>query len=196
MLRALRRAWKNYLASIPKSEVVNSIPPSQWDASENLPSVSNAKRKAFLDLLSAVYSHLSPGERNTLVASGAEYLTRGDDIDTALHSALVGDDDSRAEARHPRGFITCDWKGADELHWQADALRRAHGLTDDWESKNLELDEALENLGMWLREHQLHLFSFSTGDNIVAFAVQEAQSASVRKNLGKLRIRFSVAGEA
>jgi hypothetical protein len=134
--------------------------------------------------------------RNTLVAAGSEYLTRGDDIDTALLSALVGDDNSREDERHLRGFIACDWKGADELQWQADALCRAHGLTDAWKSTNLELGEALEKLGMWLREHQLRLFSFSTGDTIVAFAVQEDQSASVRKNLGKLRIRFSVAGEA
>ena len=196
MLHALRRAWNKYLASIPKSVAVDSIPPSQWNVSENLPGVSKAKRKAFLDLLYIVHSHLSPEHSKTLVAAGAKHLTRGDEIDTALHEALIGDDDNGDDRRPPHGFIACDWKGVEEVQWQADVLRRVHALSDSWTASSRDLDTVLGDLGIWLRQRHLHLFSFSTGDNIVAFAVQEAQSPSVRKNLSKLKIRFSVAGEA
>jgi hypothetical protein len=200
MLSALRRVWNNYLASIPKSAAVDSIPPSQWDAQENLPGVSKVKQKAFHELLCAVYAHLPAGTSDSLVAAGAKHLTRGDDIDAALCEALVGggdgNDESGDEHRLPRGFIACDWKGSADVKWQADRLLRAHRLTENWTAPKRDLADVLEDLGLWLRTRQLHLFSFSTGDNVVAFAVQETQSPSVRSNLNKLKIRFLVAGEA
>jgi hypothetical protein len=196
MLRALRRAWNNYLASVPKSDVVDSIPPSQWDSPQNLPAVSKAKRKAFLDLLSAIFAHLPTEECTTLVAAGAKHLSRGDEIDSALQGALVGGDDDGDEERARVGIIVCDWRGAEEVQWQADGLCSAHRLTDRWTAPRSELDFVLHELGLWLRQRQLHLFSFSVGDNTVAFAVPEALSPSVSKNLKKLKIGFSEAGEA
>jgi hypothetical protein len=196
MLRALRRAWNNYLASVPKSEVVDSVPPSQWDTPEHLPAVSKAKRKAFLELLTAIFSHLPTKECTALAAAGAKHLTRGDDIDTALQAALVGgDDDGDAEGAQV-GIIVCDWRGADEVQWQADGLCSAHGLTDRWTSSGGELDFRLQELGLWLRQRQLHLFSCSVGDTTIAFAVQEPLGTSVSTNLNKLKIGFSVASEA
>jgi hypothetical protein len=196
MLAALRRVWNNYLASIPKSAAVDSVPPSQWDQQENLPSVSKVERKAFRDLLCNASAHLPAEKSDLLVDAGVKHLMRADDIDSALCEALVGDDENAEPPRLARGFIACDWKGSADVQWQADLLCRAHGLIEDWTAPKRELNDVLEDLGRWLRARQLQLFAFSTGDNVVAFAVQETQSPSVRSNMNKLKIRFHVAGEA
>jgi hypothetical protein len=195
MFRAIRRAWTNYLASIPRSEVIDSIPPSQWDSAEHLPTVSKAKRKAFVELLSAVYAHLPAEKGAVLVAAGTKHLTRGDDIDSALRNALIGDN-GEEENSSQLGFIACDWKGIDEVKWQAEELSRAHGLTESWSGQAATLDSAIEDLAIWLAARHLQLFSFSVGDSIVAFAVANSLSPAVAGNLKQLKISFVVRGEA
>jgi hypothetical protein len=194
MLRTLRRAWENYVAGIPKSEVVDSIPESQWNQADLLPAVSKAKRKAFTELLLLIYAHLPPNEAAALVQRGANALTRADEADTALRDALFPAEEQ--ENSENRGFIACDWKAANEVKWQADLLCQAHCIAATWQAPEGELTAVLQNFESWLRPQRLQLLSFSAGDSLVAFALPMEHKA-LAVDLGKkIKLTISTPGEA
>lgn len=194
MLRTLHRAWKNYIASIPKSEVVDSIPESQWNQGDLLPAVSKARRKAFTELLVLIFAHLSLNEAAALAKRGANALTRADEVDTALRDALLPPEDK--ESSENRGFIACDWKAAEEVKWQADLLCQAHRIPATWQAPEGDLKAVLQNFEFWLQQQGRQLLCFSVGDSLVAFALpMEHTVAAV--NLGKkCKLVIRTPGEA
>jgi hypothetical protein len=194
MLRAQRRFWNGYAASIPKSEVVDSVPESQWDRADLLPPVSKAKRKAFSELLTLVYSHLPPNEAEALVQRGVGALTRDDEVDTALRSALLPEVE-RAEPGNP-GFIACDWKAAGEVQWQADLLCQAHGISVRWSAPEGSLVRVLASLDTWLQGQGHRLLCFSDGDSLVAFALSTEHAASAVAIGKRLKLAIGQASEA
>ena len=193
MLRALRNAWKNYISSLPQSQIIDSIPPSQWDRDDLVPKPSKVKRKAFTELLTIVYAHLPPQEAARLVEDRSYMLKRGDDSDTALGEALIPNEEEISENR---GFIACDWKATEEVQWQADILCRAHGVSASWQAPSGTVTSLLQSLGDWLQTHRLQLLCFSVGDGLVAFAVPTAKTDSVVALGKKLKIHLSTTGEA
>jgi hypothetical protein len=194
MLRTLHLAWKNYVAGIPKSEVVDSIPESQWNQADLLPAVSKAKRKAFTELLVLIYAHLPPNEAAALVKRGANALTRADEVDTALRDALFPADDQ--ESAENRGFIACDWKAAEEVKWQADLLCQAHRIAAAWRAPEGQLAEVLQSFESWLQPQRLQLLCFSAGDSLVAFALPMEHKV-LAVDLGKkLKLTINAPGEA
>jgi hypothetical protein len=182
MLRTLQRAWKNYVAGIPKSEVVDSIPESQWNQADLLPAVSKAKRKAFTELLVLIFAHLPPNEAAALAKRGASALTRADEVDTALRDALLPPEDKENSER--RGFIACDWKAAEEVKWQADLLCQAHRIPATWQAPEGDLKAVLQNLDFWLQQQRRQLLCFSVGDSLVAFTLP-MEHAVAAVDLGK-----------
>jgi hypothetical protein len=194
MLRALRRAWENYVAGIPKSEVIDSIPQSQWNQADLLPTVSKAKRKAFTELLLLIYAHLPPDDAAALVKSGANALTRADEVDTALRDALFPAEDPKNS--ESRGFIACDWKAAEEVKWQAYLLCQAHRIAATWQAPEGELTAVLQNFESWLQPQRLQLLCFSVGDSLVAFALPTEHKV-LAVDLGKkLKLTINAPGEA
>jgi len=194
MLRALRRWWENYVASIPKSEVVDSVPESQWDQPDLLPPVSKAKRKAFTDLLVHIHSHLPPHEAEPLVQRGAKALTRGDEVDSALRNALLPEQ-SEGEPLN-LGFIACDWKAAEEVQWQADLLCQAHRTSGRWSAPAGELVSVLRSLDAWLQPQGRRLLCFYDGDCLVAFALATEQVSSAVAIGEKLKLAITLPSEA
>lgn len=193
MFRALRNAWRNYVAAIPPSEIVDSIPPSQWDQVDLLPTVSKAKRKAFADLLSLIYANLPAEVSVKLLADRAKLLIRGDDADTALHAALFPNEDDAAPGNH--GFIACDWKATEEIEWQAARLCKAHGVLARWQAPEGTVTTALQAFEEWLTSYNLQLLCFSVGDSVVAFAVPTEDAKSAVAHGKKLKIRLGSASE-
>jgi hypothetical protein len=195
MLRRLRDAWKNYLTSIPKSEVVDSIPEEQWDRPDLLPKVSKAKRAAFEELLQLAFSHLPPEHAKQLALDRSAFLERADEVDSALERALT--EFESVEARKARcAAIACDWKATEELDWQVASLAVAHGIQDRWASPRAGLELDLKQLAVWLAEHNLTLFDFSAGDNLLAFAVCSQASPRVKQLFQKLRVPVRARSEA
>jgi hypothetical protein len=194
MLRAIRRWWEGYSASVPKSEVVDSIPESQWGRSDLLPPVSRAKRKAFIELLQLIYSHLPPEQAAASVDAGAKAFVRGDEPDSALSKALLPDQGDAA----PKGlgFIGVDWKDAREVEWQADRLCEVHGLSGRWQSPGGTLPAVLGNFDAWLRTHNLELLCLADGDLVVAFALSAPRAAQAKALGTKLRLPLRSASEA
>ena len=189
MLRALRRVWDSYVAGIPKTEVVDSVPESQWDRADLLPAVSKARRKAFADLLALIHAHRPPDEAQALVAQGAVALTRSDEVDTALRAALLPE--SIDGTRHNPGFIACDWRASDEVQWQADRLCEAHHLSGHWSAPAGSMPEVLQDLDAWLQRQGHRLLCVADGDSVVAFAVriEQADAAIARGKKLKLVLR-------
>lgn len=194
MFRALRRAWKNYIDSVPQGEFVDSIPESQWDQADLQPKVSKMKRKAFIDLLSLIYGHLPREDAVKLVQRGSADFTRGDDADTALGRALVPDEQDEHVAN--RGVISCDWRAADEVQWQAHLLCKAHGVSSNWQAPEGSLAGVLQSFAEDLQSRNLRLFSFSVGDMAFAFAVQPEEVAPVLALGKQLQIAIRSASEA
>ena len=176
MLRVIRRIWANYVASIPKSEVADSIPESQWGCADLLPAVSKAKRKAFTDLLSLIFLYLPPEEAEAMVKAKAAVLTRGDDVDTALLNALFPEEGQ--EPATGRGFIACDWKAVEEVQWQAEQLCANHRISGHWQAPAGTIEEVLQNFDKWLQQQEHRLLCFSPGDSVVAFALLKDHAAS------------------
>ena len=193
MLRALRQAWKNYISSLPKSQIVDSIPPSQWNQDKFFPQVSKANSKTFAELLEIVYEHLPPNDAAKLLAERSLFLKRGVEIESALAEALIPTEEDEPENL---GFIACDWTATDEVKWQADILCRAHGIPTSWQTPPGSLTSVLQGLGDWLRVENLQLFCFSVGDSVVAFAVPASKAAAVAALGEKLKIALSTTGEA
>ena len=194
MLRALRRLWEGYAASIPKSEVVDSVPESQWGRADLLPTVSKAKRQAFTSLLALVYSHLTPLEAEALVKRGADAFTRADEADSALREALLPEETDGVSKS--LGFIACDWKAAEEVEWQANLLCQAHGISERWSAPPGGLPRVLQSFDLWLSHHERRLLCFSDGDTLVAFALREDQVASAIALGKKLKLAIENLGEA
>lgn len=193
VLRALRRAWSNYVAGIPKSEVVDSIPESQWDDADLLPKVPAKKRRAFVELLRLLHAHLGAGRAAALVDAGAKRLVRGDEIDVALRDALLPEDAADG-AVTANGFIAGDWRAIDDLGWQAAGLCRAHGVADAWAPPRAGTREALAQFGAWLAGRGLALFVVTLGDGVLAFAVAEASRQPVADRLRQLGIPSGTEG--
>jgi hypothetical protein len=203
MIATLRRLWHNYLAGLPKSEVVDSIPESQWGRPDLLPPVSRQKAKAFAELLTLLHAHLDPGLAARLTSAGSKQLIRADEPDSALSAALRPDSDDMQQAA-ARGFIGLDWKATEELAWQADLLCRAHGLADCWAPPRVDgqaamaqakpgempVEPLLRHFGAWLAARGLALSYYADGDLLVAFAVRPAHRAGVERHLARLKIPF------
>ena len=194
MLRILRRAWANYVASIPKSDFTDSIPESQWDQPELRPTVSKAKRKAFSELLAHAFSHLPQDQAASLIRSRAGALQRADEPEAALREALSADESQ--EPTENLGFILCDWKATEEVQWQAELLCDIHRLTGTWQAPAGTMEVVLGSLDVWLSPRGLRLVHFSVGDSVAAFAVPKAQTAEVVSLGRKLGLSLSTAGEA
>jgi hypothetical protein len=194
MLRRLKDALQNYLASLPKSEVVDSIPPDQWAGVGPGFEVPKAKRRAFADLLALAYSHLPAEKSEQLVAQGARSLDNPDSAGGDLYAALVPEEDNEAASR---GFIACDWKAADEVGWQADLLCRAHHIPPGWApAAGSGLSEQFDSFDSWLRNRGRQLLCFSPGDCVVAFAVRQELAPKAVSLAKKLGIRLGRASEA
>lgn len=194
MLRALRQAWQRYLGSLPETEVVDSIPESQWAQAEHRPRLSPARRRHFGDLVALLVAHRPPAEVAAWVARAQAALADLGEIDDALLQ-LLQPPDAGADPTDAAGVIVCDWKAVDELPWQAERLCRAHGLPADWRSPGGRLDEALASLDAWLQPQGLRLLTLAAGDTAVAWAVR-AESVPVGRALGrKLRLRIGGPGE-
>jgi len=193
MFRQLRRLWENYTASIPKSEVVDSVPESQWDRADLVPRVSAATRRAFTDLLVLIYSHLPPDEVQVLVTRGTKALARADEVDSALSSALLLREEGGPQDN--TGFIACDWKATEEVQWQADRLCRAHQIAGTWKAPPRDMQTMLASLDTWLKQHGRRLLCFSPGDSVVAFAVRSDQTVMAAALGKKLKVAFSHPGE-
>jgi hypothetical protein len=194
MFRTLRRLWNSYTASIPKSEIVDSVPESQWDRADLLPPVSKAKRKAFNDLLALIYSHFPPQTADALVQRGSRVLSRGDEVDTALRNALLPEE-AAGEESNP-GFMACDWKAAEEVQWQANLLCQSHGLSERWSAPNGSLMSILQDLDAWLHGQGHSLLYFSDGDGLVAFALPTDRVASAIAIGKRLKLAIGLPSEA
>ena len=193
MLEKLRRWWGGYLASIPKSDVVDSIPESQWGRADLLPPVSKVKRQAFTELLELIHAHRPPAEAQASVAAGVPAFTRADEPDSALIAALFPDDGRESAAA--RGFILCDWKDAREVQWQADALCVAHGLPLGWQAPEGSLPSVLSSFAVWLQGHGRELLCLAEGDATVAFALSPPQAIAARALCKRLRLVLRRADE-
>ena len=192
ILRDLRAAWKNHISSLPQSQNIDSIPPSQWDRIDVVAKPSKAKRKAFTELLVMIYAHLPPQEAVILVEAMSKLLRRDDDSDTALGEALIPREEQRAKNR---GFIAGDWKATDEVQWQADALCRAHGVVPSWQAPTGTLTILLQSFGDRLKNYRLQLLCFSVGDSFFAFAIPTAKTDLVIALGKQLKIHFRSAGD-
>lgn len=195
MLRRLRDAWNKYLSSIPGTEVVDSVPEDQWDRADLVPKVSKARRSSFIEVLQIGFSHLPEVQAKALALERAALFDRADEADLALERALAEFESPEARAR-ASAAIVCDWKAGDELEWQAALLARAHGLTEPWASPRQGLEPDLGNLASWLHAQGLLLADFSSGDNVIAFAVRPQQAARLRALLRKLGVDVRIRGEA
>lgn len=193
MLRALRRWWESHVASIPRSEVLDSVPESQWDQADLVPPVSKGKRKAFTQLLTVVFAHLPPQESEALVQRGGKAFTRADEVDTALRTALFPDE-IEGEPRN-LGFIACDWKAVDEVQWQADRLCQAHRTSGQWSAPEGDLQSVLESFDSWLQSQGRSLLCFADGDSLLAFAVPTSEAASAVAIGKKLKLAIRKSGE-
>lgn len=195
MLRPLRHWWQRFAAGIPKSEVVDSIPESQWDRADLQPPVSKARRKAFSELLALAASHLPPQEAAALVEHGATAFTRSDEVGAALSRALGLEEEAQGQP-YQRGFMAFDWKGAGEVPWQADALCQAHRLSGRWSAPPGDLTSRLCSLDAWLQGQGLVLLCVSEGDGLLAFALRTDQRAPALALGRKLKLRLGAPGDA
>jgi hypothetical protein len=192
MLRALCQWWRGYVAAIPKTDVVDSIPESQWGREDLLPSVSKAKRESFRKLLSLVCAHLPAHEAEALVVEGVARFIRADEPDLAFYEALLHNENPSQN----RGFIGCDWKAVEEVQWQADQLCKAHGAVGRWAAPAGDLNYTLRNLDEWLRDQGVSLLCVWPGDSVVAFALPSEQVESAIALGKRLKLKILKPGEA
>ena len=195
MLRRLRDSWNKYLSSIPKSEVVDSIPEEQWDRPDLVPRVSKAKRSAFTELLELAFARMPPQDAKELAVKRAALFERVDEADAALERALT-EFESVEDRTSTSAAIACDWKADDELEWQAALLADAHSLQEQWSSPRSGLEGDLVALASWLRTRDIVLLDFSSGDNLVAFAVKPDQVEVAKSLFKKLRVPVRARSEA
>ncbi len=191
MFRALRQAWDRYLGSLPKTEVVDSIPESQWQQAEHRPRLSPARRRSFGELMALIGAHRPPAEVAALVERAqAALLDTGEPAEALL--AVLQPADAGADPADASGAIVCDWKAADEVPWQAERLCRAHGLAAGWRAPAGGLTEVLASLDAWLQPQGLCLLTLAAGDSAIAWAVR-AESRAAAMALGR-RLRLPIGG--
>lgn len=183
MFNALRRAWKNYWASIPAPEDDEPVPDGKIIREDFRPEpVDPEVRAAFAALAAAITAHL-PAElgakaRRQLVAK----LKPGTEPIDAL-SQWINKISAPSSSVH--GFVAADWKAREEIQWQAERLLKAHQLPPTWaydvngdtawqswgERGEAPVDTPLKLLGAFLAAHDHALVRLHNADLVCAFAI-------------------------
>jgi len=130
-------------------------------------SPSKEARQALKRLAALITLHLASDESKRLTNRVMACLQPGDSVEDALVNGLVEDD---------RVLLSVDWRAADEVAWQANALLRAFGVTEPWELALAEpatVPRALLALSAWAGRHGLSLLHIG-GDGYAAFLVKDA----------------------
>jgi len=155
--------------------------PSQPEPDENLSdtqilkeyfSPSKEARQALKRLTALITRQLGSDESKRLTNRVMACLQPGDAVEEALVNGLIEDG---------RMLLSVDWRAADEVAWQANALLRAFGVTAPWELAVAEaatVPRALLALSAWAGQHGLSLLHIG-GDGYAAFLVRNADLPAV-----------------
>jgi hypothetical protein len=180
MFASIRRAWKQYLASIPSVEE-DSKPLSNAAILRELADLKPHTKEAFLGLARIITAHLSAevvGRRTQQLSSR---LKPGATPSEALSRWITAHHGPKSDNL---GVIAVDWKARDEIQWQAERLAKAHhvGLHwvydplsdtswEGWQARNeVPVIGPLRSLARELRRHELTLYVFQEDDTVCAFA--------------------------
>ena len=201
MFAAIRRAWRAYLASIPKSEEPERLSDKQIVREHfRPPPVSQLFRSTFDAFAEIVVSHLPTELANTKAQQLKAKLKPGEDPAGALGMWIHANCSPRSRI----GVISLDWKAREEVQWQAKLLARAHGVPLTWsyeheldtewkgwqERNEVPVDTPLKELARALLHHELALCRFYADDTVYAFAVSRARLASVLEFCSILGIKL------
>jgi hypothetical protein len=163
-----------------------ALPAATAEADENLSdkqilkeyfSPSKEARQALKRLTALITRHLGSEESKRLANRVMACLQPGEAVEEALVNGLVEDDG-------PHGnpvVLSVDWRAADEVAWQANALLQAFGVTAPWELAVAEpatVPRALLALSAWAGQHGLSLLHIG-GDGYAAFLVRNADLPAV-----------------
>lgn len=183
MFNALRRAWKNYWASIPAPADEEPVPDGKIIREDfRHEPVDPGVRAAFEALATAITAHL-PAElgakaQRQLLAK----LKPGTEPIDAL-SQWISKVSGPSSSVH--GFVAVDWKAREEIQWQAERLLKAHQLPPTWaydvngdqswqswgERGEAPVDTPLKLLGVFLATHDHALVRLHNDDLVCAFAI-------------------------
>jgi len=190
MLTSIRRAWRAYLASIPKPDEPERISHEQIVREYfRPPPVSPKDRPAFDALADLIVAHLPEGQASSKAQRLKAKLKPGVDPVDALSDWIQSNCDPKSRV----GVVALDWKAREEVHWQAAILAKAHGVslawdydcntdTDwkNWQERNeFPVDTPLKILSRALMLHEVVLYRFSVDDAVYAFAVWLAKHDAV-----------------
>jgi hypothetical protein len=204
MFNALRRAWKNYWASIPAPADDELVPDGKIIREDFRPDpVDPGVRAAFAALAAAITAHL-PAElgakaQRQLVAK----LKPGTEPIDALSQWI-----SKVSAPNSsvHGFVAVDWKAREEIQWQADRLLKAHQLPPTWaydvngdqawqswgERGEVPVDTPLKLLGVFLATHDHTLVRLHNDDVVCAFAIPAQALPEVQRLCQTAQIALAV----
>jgi hypothetical protein len=202
MLTAIRRAWRAYLASIPKPDEHERIFHEQIVREYfRPPPVSPKDRSAFDALADLIVAHLPEGQASSKAQRLKAKLKPGVDPVDALSDWIRSNCDPKSRV----GVVALDWKAREEVHWQAVILAKAHGVSLAWdydcntdtEWKNWQertefpVDTPLKILSRALMSHEVVLYRFSVDDAVYAFAVALVKHDAVKEHCASLGIEVA-----
>ncbi len=201
MFSAIRRAWKNYIDSIPKPIEFESVSDREI-AKELNPPHSQEIVDAYSELSNYIVAHL---EGEIAVKTRAAIVRQ---LKPALEPAEALCDwisaRSGPQAKN-LGLLAVDWKAREEINWQIQRIAKAHAVDLAWqyewqsdESWQSELREnefpvevPLKYAGNYFGKCGLSLIVIVQDDAVFGFAVSSAKEDRVREICGKLSIRLS-----
>jgi hypothetical protein len=200
MLKALRRTWTSYLASIPPPDVPNPVSNKEilreLTQSETLdPGVVDA----FALLAGCLTVHLNDATKQGKAKSLVRMLKVGTSPSEAFGNWLAA---NAGKKQKQVGVISLDWKAREEIEWQGKLLAQAHGLQMDWsydvegdntwrdweDRGDLPVSGPLRGLASALEAQGVVLFQLSQDDHLFAFGVSRTRASQVCKLCEKLSI--------
>jgi hypothetical protein len=189
MLSAIRRAWRSYLDSLPRSEEPAPVSDAAIRREMSPPHPAEV-RQAFAALAGIATGHLPQEAAVKAAAALSARLKPGTTPSEAMARWIGANNGPKSRNL---GVMCVDWKAREEIQWQAERIAKAHRIELDWhydfradrswegweERGETPVSAPLRALADALRRQGLALIVLANDDTVCAFAVRVEHEVEV-----------------